>query len=65
MKFSNNSKIDKIVNNKLESGWYYHKGKKHHVLVAPNNRRVTIPSSSSCRCTLQNFVYNLQGIERI
>lgn len=65
MKFSNNSQIDKLVDNKLESGWCYRKGKKHHVLIAPNNRRVAIPSSPSCRCAFQNFLHNLRRIERV
>jgi len=65
MKFSNNSQIDKLINCNLKSGWYYRKGKKHHVLIAPNNHRVAIPSSPSCRCALQNFVHNLRRIERI
>lgn len=63
-KFSSNKEINLFVKNLLKQGWQVRKGKKHDVLIAPNNRRFAIPSSpSDCRASLNFFrdVHNLVG----
>ncbi len=46
-KFSKDQKINTLVIFLLKIGWQYRKGKKHTVLIAPNNRRIAIPSTPS------------------
>ncbi|MDO5070560.1 MAG: phosphoribosylglycinamide formyltransferase [Neisseria zoodegmatis] len=49
-KFSTNAKINNLVVSLLGLGWKVKKRKKHNILIAPNNRRVAIPSTpSDCR----------------
>lgn len=44
-RWSTDSRINSLVKQKLQHGWKVRKGKKHDVLIAPNNRRIAIPSS--------------------
>ncbi len=44
-KYSNDSLINSIVISKLKAGWKIRKGKKHNILIAPNSRRLAIPST--------------------
>jgi hypothetical protein len=65
MRFSNNSKINAMVHDKLKLGWNYRKGKKHRILIAPNNRRVAIPSSPSCRNSFDAFLRDVRRVEAL
>lgn len=46
-KFSTNPQINIAVLRLLSNGWRLDKRKKHSVLIAPNNRRIAIPSTPS------------------
>ncbi|MCS4533304.1 phosphoribosylglycinamide formyltransferase [Neisseria montereyensis] len=64
-KFSNNKTINYMVRQLLKQGWHVRKGKKHDVLIAPNNRRCAIPGSPSDYRAILNFnrdIKNLLGI---
>jgi|26BtaG_2_1085354.scaffolds.fasta_scaffold02816_3 hypothetical protein len=63
MRFSNNSNINSLVCDKLKLGWHYRKGKKHHILISPNRRRVAIPSSPSCIRAFDNFFHDIKRLE--
>lgn len=54
-----------MVHDKLKLGWNYRKGKKHRILIAPNNRRVAIPSSLSCRNSFDAFLRDVRRIEAL
>lgn len=54
-KYSNDSMINSIVNSSLKAGWKIRKGKKHNVLIAPNYRRLAIPSTPSDINAYKNF----------
>ena len=52
-RWSTDSRINAFVNQKIKDGWTVRKGKKHAVLIAPNQRRIAIPSSpSDCKAYL-------------
>ncbi len=61
-KFSSNKEINKFVRNLLKKGWRYRSGKKHDILIAPNNRRCPIPSSPSDYRALQNFYQDINHL---
>ncbi|TRC13220.1 phosphoribosylglycinamide formyltransferase [Mannheimia haemolytica] len=54
-KYSNDSLINSIVISKLKAGWKIRKGKKHNILIAPNSRRLAIPSTPSDINAYKNF----------
>lgn len=46
-KFSTDSKINSLIHLLLNKGWQVQNRKKHAILIAPNNRRIAIPSTPS------------------
>lgn len=54
-RYSNDSIINSIVKSSLKAGWKIRKGKKHNVLIAPNSRRLAIPSTPSDINAYKNF----------
>lgn len=61
-KFSNDKNINELVKKLIKQGWQVRLGKKHHILIAPNNRRLAIPSSpSDCRAFL-SFTYQIRHL---
>lgn len=53
MYWSKEPRIHAFVEQKIEEGWEVQKRKKHHALIAPNKRRIAIPSSpSDCKAYL-------------
>lgn len=61
-KFSLNKEINKLVKILLKKSWQYRSGRKHDILIAPNNRRCSIPSSPSDYRATQNFY---QDVDRL
>jgi len=46
-KYCTNKEIHKLVKEKVSKGWYFKKGKKHGVLIAPIGKKLIIPTSPS------------------
>lgn len=61
-KFSSNKEINKLVRILLKQDWQYRSGKKHVILIAPNNRCCPIPSSPSDYRALQNFYQDINRL---
>lgn len=61
-KFSSNKEINKLVKILLKKGWQCRSGKKHDILIAPNNRRCSIPSSPSDYRAAQNFYQDINRL---
>lgn len=61
-KFSYNKEVNQLVITKLREGWTVRRGKKHSVLIAPNNRRIAFPSTPSDYRAYQNFLHHLKFI---
>lgn len=63
MRFSNNSKINQLVIQLLRIGWRVRKKKRRHfVLIAPNNRRMAIPSTPSDYRAFDNFFSSVKKL---
>ena len=54
-KFSTNSQINSLIHLLLKRGWKVQNRKKHAILVAPNNRKIAIPSTPSDYRASYNF----------
>lgn len=64
-RFSKDSKINKLVLSLLKIGWQLRKGKKHYILISPNNGRIAIPSTpSDCRAFL-NFSRDINHLTNL
>ncbi|WP_018650749.1 hypothetical protein [Actinobacillus capsulatus] len=64
-RFSKDSKINNLAFSLLKIGWKYRKGKKHNVLISPNNKRIAIPSTpSDCKAFL-NFNRSINHLIQI
>lgn len=61
-KFSNNRDINTFVKCLQKQGWLIRQGKKHDVLIAPNNRRHAIPSTPSDRRACANFIRDIRQL---
>ena len=62
VRFSNDKKINEIVKDCLKKGWTYRRGKKHDVLIAPNNRRMAIPGTPGDGRAFKNFARDVLAI---
>ncbi|WP_411360652.1 hypothetical protein [Pseudidiomarina salilacus] len=60
MKFSNNKRINKLVNSLIKSGWCFKKGTKHNKLVSPSGHIKTIPGTPSDWRAAMNFVKDIE-----
>ncbi len=60
MIYSKDKMINALARDLRQLGWLYRKGKKHGLLIAPNGRRVTIPSTPSDFRSYQNFSRNIR-----
>lgn len=61
-KFSNNKQINLCVQKLLKQGWRVRIGRKHDILIAPNNRRVAIPNSPSDYRAYLNFSKDIRNL---
>lgn len=62
-RYSKDPKIQALVEEKVKAGWQVRSGKKHDVLVAPNNRTLGIASTPSDRRNAhKNFATDLKKI---
>lgn len=61
-KFSNDKNINIYVKQLVKQGWQIRKGKKHDVLIAPNNRRHAIPSTPSDYRAFLNFMRDIRSL---
>jgi len=59
-KFSTNSKINSFIHSLLNRGWKIQNRKKHNILVAPNNRRIAIPSTPSDCKAIHSFTKQIK-----
>lgn len=60
MRYSQNKDIAKLVQRYVRKGWCYHRRRKHGVLMAPNGRTVTVPSTPSDVRALKNLKTDLR-----
>ena len=44
------------------SGWQYHRGKKHGLLIAPSGNKLTIPSTPSDYRAFYNFRQQVKAL---
>lgn len=63
IRFSKEPRINKLVIQKIKLGWSWRKGKKHHILIAPNNRKIPIPSTPSDYRAYFNFIKDIRLLE--
>ncbi|OAQ15402.1 hypothetical protein F480_02355 [Bibersteinia trehalosi Y31] len=61
-KFSTDKLINELVHQCLKNGWRWRSGKKHDILIAPNNRRMAIPSSPSDMRARHNFQRDIRAL---
>lgn len=61
-KYSKDSIINSIVKSKLNAGWKIRKGKKHDILIAPNSRKLVIPSTPGDKKAHKNFSSKLNHL---
>lgn len=61
-RFSYNKDINRIVLSLLKAGWRYRNGRKHKILIAPNNKRIAIPSTPSDLRAIKNFSKDLRRL---
>ncbi|MFS6937556.1 phosphoribosylglycinamide formyltransferase [Neisseria animaloris] len=59
-KFSTNSEINFFIHSLLKRGWKIQNRKKHNILVAPNNRRIAIPSTPSDYKAIYSFTTQIK-----
>ena len=55
-----NTHLKKYINSILRQGFKTKKGKKHNILIGPNNRRLAIPSTPSDYRAFQNFIHDVK-----
>lgn len=55
-RFSTDSKINSFVYQLLGNGWQVENRKKHAILIAPNRRKIAIPSTPSDCKAFYSFV---------
>lgn len=60
LKFSSSKEINLIIERKINDGWKYRKGKKHHILISPSNKKLAIPSTPSDYRAIKNFYSSLK-----
>ena len=48
------------LNKYVSLGFKTKKGKKHNILIGPNNRRLAIPSTPSDYRAFQNFIHDVK-----
>lgn len=63
IRFSKEPRINDFVIKKIKVGWSYRKGKKHNILISPNNRKIPIPSTPSDHRAYLNFIKNVRLLE--
>ncbi|NOI77514.1 hypothetical protein F0224_17670 [Vibrio coralliilyticus] len=63
-RFSNNKEIQKLVARLIRNGWQCVRGAKHAKLLAPNGKRITVPSTPSDRKAFINFSKDIQRLVR-
>ncbi len=63
-RFSNNKEIQKLVARLIRNGWQCVRGAKHTKLLAPNGKRITVPSTPSDRKAFINFSKDIQRLVR-
>ncbi|WP_324005438.1 hypothetical protein RFF20_05600 [Pasteurella multocida] len=64
IRFSKESKINNFVTQKIKQGWSWRKGKKHHILISPKNRKISIPSTPSDYRAYLNFIKDVKLLEK-
>jgi hypothetical protein len=64
MQYSKDKRIASMVRSLVAEGWRYLPGRKHGKLVAPNGRRLSIPSTPSDWRAGHNFVSDARRISR-
>ena len=61
-KYSNSKDINCLIKKLIKQGWSYKVGKKHGRIIAPNGRKLTVPSTpSDCRA-YYNFRGDVRGL---
>lgn len=64
-RYSTDRKINSLVCRLLNMGnWSVRKGKKHSILIAPNNRRIAIPSTPSDYKAFLNFSHDVKLLSK-
>ncbi len=60
--YSKNKDISNLVKKIIISGWQYHRGKKHRLLIAPSGNKLTIPSTPSDYRAFYNFRQQVKAL---
>ncbi|EEV24662.1 hypothetical protein AM202_00510 [Actinobacillus minor 202] len=63
IRFSKDKNINNFVVKKIKLGWKWKKGKKHHMLISPQNYKIPIPSTPSDYRAYLNFIKDIRLLE--